>query len=213
MRKRMLNPVAGMAMLSLVILGCAGSDKTTTMSETQTMEGTAPDADVEAVADVEINYDDMFENIESTRQFDILALANSNEHLSTFVDLVEKADISRVLTAEGPYTVFIPTNNAFNKMTEAELNDLLKPENKVQLLKVLQAHIIPSKVYVTDFKDAQRIKTSDDKVISVRVEPNNNVTIGGARIVKPNVEVSNGVVHIVDGVVTASNADGGLIDR
>ncbi|MEJ8756181.1 fasciclin domain-containing protein [Pontibacter sp. H259] len=212
MRKRLFKPVVGVAILSVVLLGCAGSGKvsdsdTTTMSETQTMAGNAPETEAD------IDYDAMFGDVESTRQFDILALANSNEHLTTFVELVERADISRVLKAEGPYTVFIPTNNAFNSMTEAELNDLLKPENKVALLKVLQAHIIPTKVYITDFKDAQRIKTADNKVINVRVEPNNNVTIGGARIVKPNVEVSNGVVHIVDGVVTAQQADGGLIDR
>ncbi|MBC5775410.1 fasciclin domain-containing protein [Pontibacter sp. KCTC 32443] len=220
MRERMLNPIAALAVTSCIMLfGCAGSDTTdssttdTTMSETQTMEGDVAAEDAGMEAEAEINYDDMFETMGNTKQYDVVALANSNQNLSTFVSLLEKAEIEDVLKSGGPFTVFIPTNNAFNKLSKEQLNTLTDPKNKVQLVQVLQAHIIPSKVYAADFKDAQTIKTAEGNIINVLVEPNNNVTIGGARIVKPNVEVSNGVVHIVDNVVTASNADGGLIDR
>lgn len=194
--------MSAIAITAFLIHSCAGSDKVksddTTISQTQTMGG---DATEEAA---EINYDEMFESIGNTRQFDIVALASSNQNLTTFVNLLEKAEITEVLKSKGPFTVFIPTNKAFNHLSKAELDQLLQPENKVRLIKVLQAHILPNKVYAADFKDAQRIKTADNKRINVQVGPDNIVTIGGARIVKPNVEVSNGVVHIVDDVIMAS---------
>lgn len=189
--------------ICLFLAGCAGSDKTnTTISETKTMEGDAP-----AEAAAPLNYDEMFEELGSTRQFDIVALANSNQNLTTFVNLIEKAEITDVLKSKGPFTVFIPTNEAFNHLSKAELDQLLQPENKVRLIKVLQAHILPNKVYASAFKDAQRIKTADNKRINVQVSADQIVTIGGARIVKPNVEVSNGVVHIVDDVIEATDIE------
>lgn len=188
--------------IGLFLAGCAGSDKTnTTISETKTMEGSAP------VEEAPLNYDEMFEELGSTRQFDIVALANSNQNLTTFVDLIEKADITDVLKSKGPFTVFIPTNKAFNNLSKEELEQLLQPENKVRLIKVLQAHILPNKVYASAFKDAQRIKTADNKRINVQVSADQIVTIGGARIVKSNVEVSNGVVHIVDDVIEATDIE------
>lgn len=201
MKIRLLNPVYTLV-LCLFLAGCAGADKTnTTISETKTMEGNAPKEETP------LNYEEMFEELGSTRQFDIVALANSNQHLTTFVDLIEKAEITDVLKSKGPFTVFIPTNEAFNHLSKEELEQLLQPENKVRLIKVLQAHILPNKVYASAFKDAQRIKTADNKRINVQVSADQTITIGGARIVKPNVEVSNGVVHIVDDVIEATDIE------
>ena len=201
MKIRLLNPVYTLV-LCLFLAGCAGADKTnTTISETKTMEGNAPKEEAP------LNYDEMFEELGSTRQFDIVALANSNQHLTTFVDLIEKAEITDVLKSKGPFTVFIPTNEAFNHLSKEEVEQLLQPENKVRLIKVLQAHILPNKVYASAFKDAQRIKTADNKRINVQVSADQTITIGGARIVKPNVEVSNGVVHIVDDVIEATDIE------
>ena len=201
MKIRLLNPVYTLV-LCLFLAGCAGADKTnTTISETKTMEGNAPKEEAP------LNYEEMFEELGSTRQFDIVALANSNQHLTTFVNLIEKAEITDVLKSKGPFTVFIPTNEAFNHLSKEELEQLLQPENKVRLIKVLQAHILPNKVYASAFKDAQRIKTADNKRINVQVSADQTITIGGARIVKPNVEVSNGVVHIVDDVIEATDIE------
>ncbi|NDK55077.1 fasciclin domain-containing protein [Pontibacter fetidus] len=204
MKNRGLLQMSAIAIVAFFIHGCAGSDRVngndTTISQTQTMGGDAKEEPAE------INYDEMFESIGNTKQFDIVALANSNQNLTTFVNLIEKADITDVLKSKGPFTVFIPTNKAFDHLSKTELEQLLQPENKVRLIKVLQAHILPNKVYATDFKDAQRIKTADNKRINVQVSPDKTVTIGGARIVKPNVEVSNGIVHIVDDVIMATEA-------
>ncbi|MBB6610886.1 fasciclin domain-containing protein [Pontibacter sp. Tf4] len=203
MENNLLKKIAAIVAASVFIVGCAGSD-TTTISQTQTMEGDAP---AEPVAEPEaLNYDALFEDLGNTARFDILALANSNQHLTTFVTLTEKAGITDVLKSEGPFTVFIPTNEAFDHLSKKEFDALLEPENRVQLLKVLQAHILPNKVYTSQLKDNQRIKTADHKVINVQVSPDKIVTIGGAKVVKSNVEVSNGVVHIVDDVITTSDA-------
>lgn len=209
MKNKMLSQVAAIVTTSLLVFGCASSENiddtdSTTISQTQTMEGDA----AEAKRGAAINYDEMFVELGNTRQFDIMALANSNQNLTTFVTLTEKAEITDVLKSNGPFTVFIPTNAAFDHLSKKELDELLEPENKVKLIKILQAHILPNKVYAADFRDAQRIKTSDNKVINVEVSTDKTVTIGGAQIVRPNVEVSNGVVHIVDDVITASEIGG-----
>lgn len=212
MKNNLFKSFAAIVVMAVFLAGCASSDTTsdTTISQTQTMEGDAPAEEATTEAP---NYETMFEDLGSTARYDIVALANSNQHLTTFATLIEKAEVTDVLKSEGPFTVFIPTNTAFAHLSKNELDALLEPENKVQLLKMLQAHILPNKVYLTQFKDAQRIKTADSKVIHVQVSSDNIVTIGGAKIVKPNIEVSNGVVHIVDDVITATGPGSGPTDN
>lgn len=211
MKNNLFKSFAAIVALAAFLTSCASSDTSseTTISQTQTMEGDAPAAETPAAP----NYETMFEDLGSTARYDVVALANSNQHLTTFATLIEKAEVTDVLKSEGPFTVFIPTNTAFEHLSKTELDALLEPENKVQLLKMLQAHILPNKVYLTQFKDAQRIKTADSKVIHVQVSSDNIVTIGGAKIVKPNIEVSNGVVHIVDDVITATGPGSGPTDN
>lgn len=228
MKKIILNPLAVAAIFSLSLFSCASSDKmsdstameeSTTMSETETMAGDVEeDADVDVDAemdtemdmDADMNYDEMFNDIANTKQYNIVALAQTNPNLSTFVSLVQAAGLADVLQGEGPYTVFAPTNAAFSKLPKEKLDMLMKPENKAELIKVLQLHVLPSKVSTMQFQDNQRIQAADNKYINIAVDNTaNNISIGGAHIVKPDVEASNGLLHVVDGVITTEDLDDG----
>ncbi|WP_187270008.1 fasciclin domain-containing protein [Pontibacter qinzhouensis] len=199
----------------------------TTMSETQTMAGTDDQMSgtdtstemtgteataagaTESLAGIsseslamtdDISYGDMFDEIDDTRQMGVLELAKSNGNLSTFVALVEHAEMATALDAEGPFTVFAPTNKAFAALPSGKLEYLMKPENKAELIQTLQSHFLGADVSSAQFSSTQRIGAGDNMYIPIDVTAN-TTTIGGATIVKPDVKASNGVIHVVDGII------------
>jgi uncharacterized surface protein with fasciclin (FAS1) repeats len=150
--------------------------------------------------------DEMFKDIDNTEQYDVLALARTSPNLSTFVKLMEQAGMVDGLQRAENITLFAPTNEAFAKIPKDQLEMLLNPSNKAQLIKVLQVHILPNEVLSTQFKDNQELSLSDDRVIPVNVDAQsrNSISVGGARIVMPDVKASNGVIQVVDHVILPS---------
>ncbi|MBW7466381.1 putative surface protein with fasciclin (FAS1) repeats [Pontibacter aydingkolensis] len=217
MKKRLLTPVIAVAIVSCSLFGCAGSSETTamestTMSETQTMAG---DTEMETTTSPALSvtneeeYDEMFTNVDDTKQYDLISLAKISPNLSTFATLAETAGIANALTADGKYTIFAPTNQAFSSMPRAKLERLSKPENKAELIKVLQLHILPNEVASTRLSDNQRIKAGEDQYITINVDSNTRAaTIGGATIMRPDIEASNGVLHVINGVITTTPGTG-----
>ncbi|MFT2009030.1 fasciclin domain-containing protein [Pontibacter sp. 13R65] len=149
----------------------------------------------------DIAYGDMFSEIDDTKQMGVLDLAKTSSNLSTFVKLVEHADMASALEAEGPFTVFAPTNEAFAALPNGKLDYLMKPENKAELIQTLQSHFLGADVSSVQFSSTQRIGAGDNMYIPIDVTAN-TTTIGGATIVKPDVKASNGVIHVVDGIIT-----------
>ncbi|MFD3002038.1 fasciclin domain-containing protein [Pontibacter toksunensis] len=203
-------------------------DTSTTMSETQSMAGTAADATTttdagtvkaliierEIVAPIAtiavaalpmenpVELDEMYEDVADTEQFNVMDLARKSPNLSTFVKLIEYADLVQDINRLNEATLFAPTNEAFAKMDRQKLEMLLMPENKAQLMQVLQAHVLPSKVSSLQFNTTQRIQLTEDRYIPIDVTMNGtNVVVGGASIVKNNIEASNGFIHVVDSVI------------
>ena len=234
MKKNFLKPLAAMAIVAFTLAGCAGTQdandttamEDTTISETETMAGsttteteiettgteTEIETDVDAIS-TDMTYTDMFSELESTEQYDIMALARTNPNLSTFVSLAETAGMEAALNNAGTdFTVFIPTNEAFEKLSKEEYDRLTDPANKTELIKVLQAHVLPENVTTSQFQNNQRIQTTDGKTINIAVTgsgaANSLVTIGGANVVKSDVKVSNGTVHIVDAVIMPTENGG-----
>ncbi|GAB3197797.1 hypothetical protein GCM10027293_13110 [Pontibacter aydingkolensis] len=186
--------------------------ESTTMSETQTMAG---DTEMETTTSPALSvtneeeYDEMFTNVDDTKQYDLISLAKISPNLSTFATLAETAGIANALTADGKYTIFAPTNQAFSSMPRAKLERLSKPENKAELIKVLQLHILPNEVASTRLSDNQRIKAGEDQYITINVDSNTRAaTIGGATIMRPDIEASNGVLHVINGVITTTPGTG-----
>ena len=216
MKMKLLKPVAAVLAAGL-LYGCASSgdamdstasDESSTMSETQTMAGNDEAVETEEVTtDIEADTTaaDMNANADPSSMA-ILDVARSRSDLSTFMSLIDAANIAQALQAQGEYTMFAPTNEAFEQLPAGQLEFLQKPENRSELIKLLQAHIIANKVTTAQLQNNQRIQVSDTGFIEVGTGAGpNDFTIGGASIIEPNVETANGVIHVVDRVLATAD--------
>lgn len=133
----------------------------------------------------------------------IVEVAASNEDFSTLVAAVQAAGLAEVLSGEGPYTVFAPTNEAFAALPEGTVEMLLLPENKDQLVAILTYHVVAGDVSAAEVVELTEVTTvqGDTAVISVTDE---GVTIDGANVVVTDIDASNGVIHVIDAVITPS---------
>jgi uncharacterized surface protein with fasciclin (FAS1) repeats len=103
------------------------------------------------------------------------------------------------LKGEGPFTVFAPTDAAFAKLPKGTVEDLLKPENKDQLVAVLTYHVVPGKVMSTDLSDGMTAATVQGGEVTITTE--GGAKVDGANIVQADIEASNGVIHVIDAVI------------
>merc|ERR1739838_878679 len=135
----------------------------------------------------------------------IVELAQSVDDLSTLVAAVVAGDLVDTLSSAGPFTVFAPTNDAFGALPEGTLDSLLKPENKDQLVDILTYHVLPAQVLSTDLKFFQRVATVEGKNVHV-IKNKRGVFVGPSihdlkTVVGADNLASNGVAHIIDGVL------------
>ncbi len=131
---------------------------------------------------------------------DIVDTAMSAGQFETLVAAVKAAGLVDTLKGEGPLTVFAPTDEAFAKLPAGTVEDLLKPENKDQLVAVLTYHVVPGKVMSGDIAGkAMDVATVQGSKLSV--DATDGVKVDGANVVSADVETSNGVIHIIDAVV------------
>merc|ERR1711985_212204 len=140
----------------------------------------------------------------------IVELAQSVDDLSTLVTAVVAADLADTLSSPGPFTVFAPTNEGFAALPAGTVDSLLKPENKAQLADILTYHVLPEQVLSTDLKSFQSVKTVEGKPLhvfkrgsSVKVGPNSKDL---KSVTAADNKASNGVVHIIDGVMLPPSA-------
>lgn len=147
--------------------------------------------------------DDMAEETEAGTIVDI---ASENDDFSTLVAAVTAADLGETLSGEGPFTVFAPTNDAFAALPEGTVDTLLEPENKDQLAAILTYHVVSGKVMSSDLTDGQKVETVQGEELTVGVT-DDGVTLTDANgntvnVTTADIEASNGVIHVIDGVVT-----------
>jgi len=145
-------------------------------------------------------------------QMNIVETAVSNDNFSTLVAAVQAGDLVDALSSEGPFTVFAPTNDGFNKLPEGTLGTLLKPENKGTLQSILKYHVVSGKFMAGDV-----IKAINDNggEFSVETLQGNELTLklwegsvyvidakgNKAKVIIADVDTSNGVIHAIDNVV------------
>ena len=118
---------------------------------------------------------------------------------NTLVAAVKAADLVATLKGPGPFTVFAPTDEAFGKLPEGVLEDLLKPENKAKLQSVLTYHVVPGKVMSRDAAKLDSAKTVQGSTIKIKAI-DNGVMVNEAHVVKADIAASNGVIHVIDRV-------------
>ncbi len=130
----------------------------------------------------------------------IVEIAAGAEDFSTLVAAVKATELVDVLSSKGPFTVFAPTNEAFAKLPKGTVESLLKPENKDKLIAVLKYHVVPGKVMAKDVVKVDSAKTAQGSSVTVTVE-GKTVKVDNAKVVKTDIEASNGVIHVIDTVI------------
>ena len=131
---------------------------------------------------------------------DIVQTAVSNGSFNTLVTAVKAAGLVDTLKGPGPFTVFAPTDDAFAKLPSGTLENLLKPENKKQLVAILTYHVVPGKVMSKDIA-GKRTEAKSVEGEAVSIDATNGVKVDNAKVVKADVEASNGVIHVIDTVI------------
>ena len=131
---------------------------------------------------------------------DIVDTAAKTSHLSTLVKAVKAADLVDTLKGKGPYTLFAPTDKAFAKLPKGTLENLLKPENKEQLKKILTYHVVPGDVTAADAMKLTKATTVEGGDMMIKTV-GKKVMINDATVVKADIKASNGVIHEIDTVL------------
>ena len=131
---------------------------------------------------------------------DIVDTAVSAGQFNTLVAAVEAADLVSTLKGDGPFTVFAPTDEAFAALPEGTVENLLKPENKEQLIAVLTYHVVAGKIMSSDIAGTKAMVESVQGS-ELDVDATNGVTVDGATVVTADIETDNGVIHVIDRVV------------
>lgn len=127
-------------------------------------------------------------------------VAVGDGRFSILAKAVEAAGLSSALTGDDALTVFAPTDEAFRKLPQGTLEELLRPENRDTLVKILTYHVVPGRVYARDAVSAQRAATLQGDTVRVGIE-NGRLTIDGANVINSDIETSNGVIHVIDSVI------------
>ena len=131
---------------------------------------------------------------------DIVDTAVSAGSFTTLVAAVKAGGLVDTLKGDGPFTVFAPTDEAFAKLPEGTVEDLLKPENKEKLVSILTYHVIPGKVMSGDIAGKEMmVKTVQGG--EAKVNATSGVMIDSAKVVQADIEASNGVIHVIDSVI------------
>ena len=138
--------------------------------------------------------------VDDVSQPDIVKVAAASPDHTTLVAAVQAAELVDTLSNPGPFTVFAPTNAAFDKLPAGTVEDLLKPENKDQLSDILQYHVLIGGYPAERLNDGATIGTAGGPAVKISVE-NGKVVVNGSATVIGTVDASNGIVHVVDGVL------------
>ncbi len=137
---------------------------------------------------------------------DIVDLAVENGNFKTLVAAVQAAGLVDALKADGPLTVFAPTDDAFAALPDGTVESLLKPENKDRLVSILTYHVASGKAMAADALQAGDITTLNGQRVNATLEAG-QVMIGNARVVANDIEASNGVIHVIDRVILPNDND------
>lgn len=181
---------------TLFLAACNGNTESTTVTSTDTTAAVATQPAVAEEAGVMVGGANMVPSKNIVQN-----AAGSSDH-STLVAAVTAAGLAETLSGTGPFTVFAPTNAAFEKLPAGTVETLLKPEMKGDLTNVLTYHVVPGAFKAADLKDGQKLKTVQGQELTVSIK-DGKVMIDGATVTIADVVSSNGVTHVIDAVVLA----------
>jgi uncharacterized surface protein with fasciclin (FAS1) repeats len=175
----------------LFLLGLTACNNTADKT-TETTEGTATET-TGAVVGQEAVQDD-----ESAK--DVVKIAVGSKDHSTLVAALKQAGLVTSLSNAGPFTVFAPTNDAFNKLPAGTVEALMKEDKKADLENILQYHVAVSSMKAESFTDGQSLGMVNGDNVTISVK-DGKVVLNGNAVVVASIPASNGIIHVIDGVL------------
>ena len=136
----------------------------------------------------------------AAKKKDLVDTALGAPDFSTLVTAVKSAELVDALRGDGPFTIFAPKNSAFAALPEGTVASLLEPENRALLTEILTYHVVPGKLLAKDVVAATGATTLAGQRLEFRAS-DHGVTVDGVSIVKTDIVASNGVIHVIDGVL------------
>jgi uncharacterized surface protein with fasciclin (FAS1) repeats len=134
-------------------------------------------------------------------QKDVVKVAAGSKDHSTLVAAVKQAELVDALSNAGPFTVFAPTNEAFDKLPKGTVEDLMKPENKEKLQDILQYHVFLANLSTVLMQDGQTLNEVNGGNIAIQKSADGKVTINGKAHIIASIPASNGIIHVIDEVL------------
>ena len=131
---------------------------------------------------------------------DVVKVAAGSKDHTTLVAAVKQAELVDVLSNAGPFTVFAPTNEAFDKLPKGTVDDLMKPENKAKLQDILQYHVYVGNLRTEILRDGQTLNQVNSGNITISKKDGKVVVNNTANIVA-SIPASNGIIHVIDAVL------------
>ena len=136
---------------------------------------------------------------------DIVDNAVGSKDHTTLVAAVKAAGLVETLKGKGPFTVFAPTNSAFDKLPAGTVESLIKPENKAKLTGILTYHVVPGAYKAVDIKEGMTLKTVQGEMLTFTMKDGKWWINGTSMVTIADVVSSNGVTHVIDGVLLPKN--------
>ncbi|MBZ9728824.1 fasciclin domain-containing protein [Salegentibacter sp. JZCK2] len=145
-----------------------------------------------------------FDGVGDTGAHTVVELAESDERFSRFLSLLKASGVDTSIEYTEGYTIFMPTNEAFGEMEIEKLNKLSEPDNQIKLINFVRNYILPTKVNHYEFEDSQVIDFEGDQSFKVSTT-GETVYIGGAQIIQSDVEAEDGIIHVINKLVTPAS--------
>ena len=133
------------------------------------------------------------------KQFDIIDTALSVGNFSTLAAALGAAGLIETLKGDGPFTVFAPTDEAFSKIPPETLSELLQPENRAKLTAILTYHVVSGRVSADEVTDLESATSLQGQTLKISTK--DGIRINDANVLTPDVQATNGVIHIIDAVL------------
>lgn len=152
----------------------------------------------EEIVDEAMPEEEMAEEEAAEEEMNIVETAVAAGNFDTLVAAVQAAGLEDTLSEEGPFTVFAPTDEAFDALPEGTLDDLLEDEEA--LTNVLLYHVADGELMAADVVEMESIETLQGEELTVNVT-DDTVMVDGATIITTDIEASNGVIHVIDAVM------------
>lgn len=205
--KKIFTPLLVALASSVLLAGCnkdksATTETTTTKAVTPAESGTTVAGDSARMAKPG---GVMVDGVAMTADKNIVQNAMGAKSVSTLVAAVKQAGLVETLSGPGPFTVFAPTNAAFDKLPKGAVAGLMQPESKAKLAGVLTYHVIPGRLLAADLKDGQDLTTVNGEKLHIAVK-DGKVMISNGKDAPATVQIadvisSNGITHVIDTVI------------